>query len=271
MMCLSLKFCLWFSSPNGLLVNFNFLQDTMELESSDLEFLKNDPGAVKHGNFINYYGFNSVQSRIDHLDYKMFPKPNTDTILVLDVGCNTGDLTVTLHHYLARRYEDCNIEILAIDIDPKLIASACETASSFIEYKTANIMDDEGRNIIQKYLEKHKRQCFDLTFCFSVTMWIHLNNGDEGLLDFLKYIQSISTTCIIEPQIWKCYRSAQRRLKRAGSSFEKYFLLKIRKNVVSVIESTMLEGNFSKTFESTLTAWDRKIQCYCSNDVILLL
>lgn len=241
----------------------------MKLDPSELKFLKDDPGAVKHGNFINYYIFNSVQGRIDILDYKMFPKPDTNTIVVLDVGCNTGDLTTTLHNYLDKRFENCTIEILAIDIDPNLIASACEFGiPDYIEYETANIMDDEGRSVIQKYLEKHERQCFDFTFCFSVTMWIHLNNGDEGLLDFLKYIQSISTSLIIEPQSWKCYKSAQKRLKRAGSSFQHYSSLKIRKNVDSVIESTILDGNFCKTFESGLSAWGRKIQCYRSKDAI---
>lgn len=244
----------------------------MLTKPSELRFLENNPGAVQHGNFINYYSFHSVQSRIDHLDYKMFPMPETDHIIVLDVGCNTGDLTCTLHHYLDTRYEDCNIEILAIDIDPDLISRAQRENRklTYMQFEAGNIMDDDGKSIIQKYLEKHDRQHFDFTFCFSITMWIHLNNGDGGLLDFLKYIQSISISFIIEPQPWKCYKAAQKRLKKAGRSFENYDSLKIRGKVDSVIESSILEGNFSKIFESKRSSWDRKVQCYRSKDYILV-
>lgn len=243
----------------------------MTLKPNELAYLGNNPGAVKHGNFINYYSFHSVNSRMEHLDQEMFPKLETNSIVVLDVGCNSGELTSSLYNYLCRRYEDCTVNILAIDLDPILISRARETYNllSTIEFEIGNIMGDEGRNIVKQYLEKHQRKCFDFTFCFSVTMWIHLNNGDEGLLDFLKYIQSISTSLIIEPQIWKCYKAAQKRLKSGGSLFENYNSLKIRAKVDSVIENAILEqGKFVKVSE-TIARWDRKVQCYRSkNDLV---
>uniref|UniRef100_A0A8D8QSC4 RNA methyltransferase n=1 Tax=Cacopsylla melanoneura TaxID=428564 RepID=A0A8D8QSC4_9HEMI len=53
---------------------------------------------------------------------------------------------------------------------------------------------------------------FDIVFCFSVTMWIHLNHGDQGLLDFLEKISSLGKYLVLENQLWKCYRNAQRRI-----------------------------------------------------------
>lgn len=236
----------------------------MIIKKPELKFLCKDPGAVKHGNFINYYSFNSVQSRLEHLHHQMFPMPDTEKILVLDVGCNSGDLTNALHNYMQERYDYSPIEILAIDLDPDLIASAQKTnqLSKNLHFEVSDIMNEDGKTLIREFLAKHERERFDFTFCFSVTMWIHLNHGDSGLTEFLKYVQSISTSIIIEPQQWKCYKAAQKRLKRADSSFEKFDTLQIREKVESYIEDTILEGNFTKTFQSVQTNWGRTVRCY---------
>ena len=47
---------------------------------------------------------------------------------------------------------------------------------------------------------------FDLVMCFSVTMWIHLNRGDEGLEEFVKFCCGASRNVLVEPQPWKCYQ-----------------------------------------------------------------
>jgi SAM-dependent methyltransferase len=57
---------------------------------------------------------------------------------------------------------------------------------------------------------------FDVAFAFSVTLWIHLHNGDEGLQAFLRRLSSLARHIIIEPQPWKCYQTCRKRWRRAG-------------------------------------------------------
>ena len=58
----------------------------------ELEFKNDDPGAVKHGNFINYYQFNSTEARITKLPQEIWFQeiPFKRDFVCLDVGCNTG-------------------------------------------------------------------------------------------------------------------------------------------------------------------------------------
>ena len=51
-----------------------------------------EPGAARHGNFINYYEFHPPEERL-----KLLPEgfgsrvaPEDGAVLVLDVGCNAG-------------------------------------------------------------------------------------------------------------------------------------------------------------------------------------
>lgn len=57
---------------------------------------------------------------------------------------------------------------------------------------------------------------FDLVFAFGITMWIHLNNGDQALFEFLHTISSLSRVLIVEAQPWKCYKNAKKRLRKLG-------------------------------------------------------
>jgi Bicoid-interacting protein 3 (Bin3) len=48
---------------------------------------------------------------------------------------------------------------------------------------------------------------FDLVIGLSLTMWIHLRQGDDGLFDFLSSVASLTDRLVIEPQPWKCCTS----------------------------------------------------------------
>ena len=55
---------------------------------------KFEPGAARHGNFINYYQFNPPCNRIsvlkDHLKDFIQKEMHFDSVALLDVGCNSG-------------------------------------------------------------------------------------------------------------------------------------------------------------------------------------
>lgn len=234
------------------------------MKGEELSFIGGDPGATKYGNFINYYSFHSTKERTDSLHPEMFVSSiKTQPILCLDIGCNTGELSKEMYLYLKNIYPNSVIQMLGIDIDSTLIQRAKETNDNpNINFMVANIMNVADKEVLEKYLKSHAKNQFDITFCFSVTMWIHINNGDEGLLQFLSFIQDISETILIEPQPWKCYRNAQRRMQKSGGSFPLYKLIKMKSNIDQVIENILTKAPFKKVYESPTSAWNRKIQSY---------
>lgn len=91
-------------------------------------------------------------------------------------------------------------------------------------------------------------------------MWIHLNHGDDGLQAFLATIHRISRLAVIEPQPWKCYKAAVKRMKMSDERFPFYDELKIRERVEADIERRFLEfGGVKKVGETGRTKWNRRI------------
>lgn len=227
------------------------------------EYYEKDPGAVQHGNFINYYCFNKVEERL-----KLLPKgvwktgtPEGESYIVLDVGCNSGNLTQQLKTFFETE-TDRNVIVLGIDMDPNLIHRAKEdNTDSNITFQTVNIMEDS--NCIQEFLKSHNRTKFDIVCLFSITMWIHLNNHDEGLRAFLEKSSELAEILVVEPQPWKCYPAAMKRVRRGNAGenlFPHYKTLEWRVDVEDRIER-FLVNNLKRemVYETDRTKWKRKI------------
>jgi hypothetical protein len=56
----------------------------------ELHFKGNDPGAVRHGNFINYYQFNNAENRLKLLPTDLWNTETDQSFVCLDIGCNSG-------------------------------------------------------------------------------------------------------------------------------------------------------------------------------------
>lgn len=232
-----------------------------------------EPGAVRHGNFINYYDFNSADERLNLLptDLSYWSIHRTadqnSPYLVLDVGCNAGNFTQLLYKFLRDRVKK-EIIVLGIDIDPVLIERAIDQNqhTGHVLYSCCDIMNErDANNCIEHHLAKYSAKRFDVVSCMSITMWIHLNNGDQGLLRFLEAINRLSATLLIEPQPWKCYQNAVRRMKRAKAenTFPSYGALKMRNTIENDIKNYLqVKCSAKLCFESDATAWRRKICIY---------
>ena len=84
-----------------------------------------------------------------------------------------------------------------------------------LDFRIADIMTDDYQAVINQYLTDYDTKQFSFVSCFSITMWIHMNHNDDGLLSFItKSCNNCSHTIIIEPQPWKCYRNAIQRCRR---------------------------------------------------------
>lgn len=61
---------------------------------------------------------------------------------------------------------------------------------------------------------EHTPQSLDTILCLSVTKWVHLNQGDEGLKRLFAKVKEALVPggwFILEPQPWKSYKQARRK------------------------------------------------------------
>ncbi|XP_029357372.1 pre-miRNA 5'-monophosphate methyltransferase [Echeneis naucrates] len=230
----------------------------------------NDPGAAPYGNFINYYTFNPPENRLSLIPNTLLQDLSPSggrTTLILDVGCNSGDLSVAFYKHLVQKplcgegSERSNVHLLGFDLDEVLIQQAQQTnpLPDNISFIPLDITTDV--NQLHDYLSQHSCSHFHLSLCLAVTMWVHLNHGDSGLLQLLSRLASISQHLLLEAQPWKCYRSAARRLRKLGrSDFEHFKTLKIRGDIAEHAREHLEKHCGMELIQSLgSTAWDRKL------------
>uniref|UniRef100_UPI00358F62D3 RNA 5'-monophosphate methyltransferase n=1 Tax=Myxine glutinosa TaxID=7769 RepID=UPI00358F62D3 len=195
-----------------------------ELKESRRDSPQGDLGTAPYGNFRCYYSFNPAEARLalipQNLLYQLFPETTT-SLAILDVGCNSGGFAVAFYQHVCT----CSppVHLLGLDLDPWLISQARSTNShpQNIRYEQTDITDPIHRDVVlQDFLGSLGREPgpLDLSLCLSVTMWIHLHHGDAGLKAFLAWLSANSRWILVEPQPWRCYRAAGRRLRRLGQA-----------------------------------------------------
>lgn len=178
----------------------------------------------RYGNFQGYYGYRQPNhdQRLRYLEHDWFQNKQ-----VLDVGCHTGHVTF----YVAEHFHPA--QIVGFDIDQQLIQQAqnqlcnrIQTANNNNNATTTNqetkrypynlrfqqanfVLDNDAdlSNIVAEY---------DTILALSVTKWVHLNFGDQGLRRFFKRIYRAllpGGRLILEPQPWSSYRLKRRMTK----------------------------------------------------------
>lgn len=230
-------------------------------------------GSAQFGNFNNYYKFNPIENRLKLLPINFFDLfQNEDNVVMLDVGCNVGDLTTGIYEHFSQTSNiKPKLHILAIDLDPFLIEK-CKQINPYpknIQYVTLNIMEDSTYKMIREFLKNFNKEKFDMILCFSVTMWIHLNYGDSGFKIFLKNISSLTNYLLLEPQNWKCYKSTSRRMRRLKCEKFQNLELSVTKFVVDNIENFLnTDCGMEKIVIFGTTEWKRHISLYRKNTVL---
>ncbi|KAG2468118.1 pre-miRNA 5'-monophosphate methyltransferase [Polypterus senegalus] len=235
---------------------------------------REDPGAAPYGNFINYYSFNPPENRLTLVPSDLLKEVGAgdgQTTLVLDVGCNSGELTVALYRHLLGDdgasmgpREGQALCLLGCDLDAALIhrAAGNNPFPGAISFLPLDITDQPACDtILSSYLSRFNQVFFDLCTCLAVTMWVHLNHGDAGLL---KMLSSLAVRCrylLLEVQPWKCYQSAARRLRKLGRrDFEHFKELQIRGDVECRIREYLeaeCQMELLRSFGST--SWKRNL------------
>ncbi|XP_075706192.1 RNA 5'-monophosphate methyltransferase [Rhinoderma darwinii] len=234
---------------------------------------QDESGAALYGNFPNYYSFHPPENRTSLLPPGLLLKflrshgGLEEKLLALDVGCNTGELSLALYKHLVQP-EGCsetlkNVRFMCCDIDPDLItrAQSANPCPDAITFSTLDITDASSLGTLYGFLDKFGQSSFHIGFCMSVTMWIHLNHGDNGLVEFLNRLKTLCDYILIEPQPWKCYRSAARRLRKLGrQDFDHFHTLSIRGNMAKRITKLLTkDGSCELIHRFGKTSWDRSI------------
>lgn len=105
-----------------------------------------------------------------------------------------------------------------IDIDEYLITQAKEISQKElagkdelgrIEFECVDFMTEDG------YFENITQQ-FDTILLLSITKWLHLNHGDEGLKNLFESLFNClpsGGTLVVEPQEWENYVKAVKKNK----------------------------------------------------------
>lgn len=183
----------------------------------------------RFGNFSNYYNFHSCDERLneipDHLLRRLaakrqepeFSEQRQKIVYMLDIGCNEGDLSVGLLMKLRNALPGIDCRLLGVDLDPCLISAAKAKYKDLahVRFECMDVVSEEFDVFKKAFLEDQGVVGFDVVSCFSTTMWVHLNFGDEGLRSFLAKIAKCSTSLlIVEPQKWKSYKTAVERCRR---------------------------------------------------------
>jgi len=239
----------------------------------------------KFGNFWNYYTFNPPSERLRHIADGLrtslssintptpTPTPtNTPTntpihFLYSDIGCNSGDLSIELSNLL-QQITKLPVSLLGIDIDEVLIAKANSKPPSqgHVTHKFVAIDVVAESSTFLSTMDSFG--VCDFVSCFSTTMWVHLNYGDEGLLKFLDLlISSTRNYLLIEPQENRSYRNANKRLRKMGADeFDlASFQLRLGEGGVEerirrhIVESGFVEVPFEA---DTTTHWGRTLSLY---------
>ncbi|XP_012537687.1 probable RNA methyltransferase CG11342 [Monomorium pharaonis] len=240
-----------------------------EFERSDE---KTDPGAIRHGNFMNYYQFHPAEERVRQLPRGVWQRQRVAhparKYAGLDVGCNAGDLTYILRDFLeeAMLQDRLEISLIGVDLDPILIEKARERnpRPDRLTFECLDFLSEDCDETLSRYLAQLNKTRFDVVFCFSITMWIHLNHGDDGLEKFLRKVCELAEMIVVEPQPWRCYRNASRRMRRA--KLEDFPLLKELKytgDPMKHIEDILRrQCNFQRVTVTAGNEWGRMLLIY---------
>eukprot|EP00755_Sulcionema_specki_P023165 Sspe_Gene.78240::Locus_48944_Transcript_1_1_Confidence_1.000_Length_752::g.78240::m.78240/K15190/MEPCE, BCDIN3; 7SK snRNA methylphosphate capping enzyme len=160
----------------------------------------------RYGNYDKYYGYRSLEK-----DPRVRALQQIGAGLRgkrwLDIGCNNGQLTTLLAS------QHCPTSVVGLDIDKRLIERARRLVASYtieipapeyypvsaaVEYGPLPIPDTTDLSRRITFQEGNMAAAtspvsgeFDVVLCLSVTKWVQLNYGDEGVKTLFSRVHSL--------------------------------------------------------------------------------
>ncbi|KAI5662794.1 hypothetical protein M9H77_22117 [Catharanthus roseus] len=209
-----------------------------------------------YGNYRNYYGYRIDRDLEEDPRLKVMKKEWFEGKDCLDIGCNSGVITISI----ARKF-GCR-SILGVDIDLARVEDAyrtlrkivnsitrkLNTARAIPSKKEANGSKNDTTELASECQSEiinsdsvQGKSLFDIIsfqegdfvqswrppestsyhaiLCLSVSKWIHLNCGDDGLINLFSKVWRLlqpGGVFVLEPQPWTSY-SKNRRVSETAS------------------------------------------------------
>ncbi|KAL6646271.1 hypothetical protein ACP70R_017879 [Stipagrostis hirtigluma subsp. patula] len=251
-----------------------------------------------YGNYKNYYGYRIDRNVGEDPRLEVFKKQWFEGKDCLDIGCNQGLVTIGL----AMKFE-CR-SILGVDIDSGLIETAKwnlrrisrldkvatksdkaqkssnSLSQSSLEEAASDMSNESHSNQKNSDLFKivsFRRENFvenlhgcseqyDTIICLSVTKWIHLNWGDDGLITLFVKIWRLlrpGGIFIMEPQPWTSYRRNRLVSEVAKENFNNICIYpeNFREVLLDKVGFRSVEM-ITDRLVGTVTGFDRPIEVY---------
>ncbi|EPS74294.1 hypothetical protein M569_00460, partial [Genlisea aurea] len=187
------------------------------------------------GNYRNYYGYRVDQDLDEDPRLKAMKREWFEDKDCLDIGCNSGLITIAV----AKKF-GCR-SILGVDIDGGRIRDAWWTVRKFARMNHSKsemvgkleksescpqaqkdllqTVSFREENFVQSW-RAPANELYHSILCLSVSKWVHLNWGDEGLITLFWRAWTLlhpGGVFILEPQPWSSY-SKNRKVSEATAS-----------------------------------------------------
>ncbi|BGP37116.1 hypothetical protein JCM10450v2_001024 [Rhodotorula kratochvilovae] len=192
---------------------------------------KNHRELWPYGNYRSYYTFrpgstgapaatpDSLDGRLALLDPSLFRGKT-----LLDIGTNSGRIALDALRSLGAQ------AVVGVDIDPLLIEDAWKAAAEQgIPKEDARVEFLDGNVMLGGWFERFQAERggdkgrIDVVTLFSITKWLHLHHGDEGMLRLFRSLHAflpVGGVVIVEPQEFDNYKRAVKRNKDLREVFK---------------------------------------------------
>ncbi|OAY27260.1 probable RNA methyltransferase At5g51130 isoform X2 [Manihot esculenta] len=200
------------------------------------------------GNYRSYYGYRIGQGMDEDPRLKVFKREWFQGKDCLDIGCNSGIITIQIakkfhcHRILgididsdrisdaywhlrkfvrAERVQKSGAKASIVKVTEKVNdLESCANPSSDEKQEIArdsshseegdlfDIVSFRKENFVQSWCQREEQ--YDTILCLSVTKWIHLNWGDDGLITLFSKIWRLlrpGGILVLEPQPWRSYEN----------------------------------------------------------------
>ncbi|KAL2342543.1 hypothetical protein Fmac_003828 [Flemingia macrophylla] len=191
-----------------------------------------------YGNYKSYYGYRIGQGVDEDPRLKVFRKEWFQGRDCLDVGCNNGMITIQIDRVqdaywnlrkTVRLASTGNKHVKSSKLQDKDHADDSGNSLSSVDTKgvskehssgkidLSNVVSFKRENFVQSRHPPGNH--YDTILCLSVSKWIHLNWGDDGLITLFAEAWKLlrpGGVFILEPQPWKSYESNRNVTERVG-------------------------------------------------------
>ncbi|KAH6817125.1 S-adenosyl-L-methionine-dependent methyltransferases superfamily protein [Perilla frutescens var. frutescens] len=209
------------------------------------------------GNYRHYYGYRVGQDMDEDPRLKVMKKEWFEGKDCLDIGCNSGLVTISIAKKFGcqsilgvdidgARIEDANWTLrktvrtnthkmtskspgadtkLGIDFEKSTTKSPDEGTSGsplLLEKDLLKIVSFEKGNFVQNW-HPPANKYYHAILCLSVSKWIHLNWGDDGLITLFSRVWSLlqpGGVFILEPQPWSSYSKNRLVSETANANYK---------------------------------------------------